>query len=74
MVLHDIDLAILASEESIYLQYQRGIREEFRHLQDEEFLHARRKFLNGTGVKPSYAMKPMSINGKKKPVKISLTN
>ena len=57
MVLHDIDLAILASDETIYLQYQKEIREEFSHLQDEEFLYARRKFLKAVlELNPLYAI------------------
>ena len=45
-VLHDIDLAILASEQDFYLEYQRGIREEYEHLPDEQFFLGRGQFLH----------------------------
>ena len=45
-VLHDIDLGILASDEKIYIEYSKGIREEYGHLNDKQFFLAREKFLN----------------------------
>ena len=45
-VLHDIDLAILASEQDLYLEYQKGIRQEYEHLSDEQFFLGRGQFLN----------------------------
>tara|TARA_B110000014_G_scaffold237511_1_gene203489 strand:+ start:835 stop:1503 length:669 start_codon:yes stop_codon:yes gene_type:complete len=44
-IMHDIDLAILGSEEIIYIQYENGIRAEFNHLTDREFFPAREEFL-----------------------------
>ena len=44
-IMHDIDLAILGSEETIYIQYENGIRDEFNHLTDKEFFPAREQFL-----------------------------
>tara|TARA_B100000953_G_scaffold184307_1_gene151711 strand:+ start:140 stop:808 length:669 start_codon:yes stop_codon:yes gene_type:complete len=46
-ILHDVDLAILASEDEIYRRYEKGIREEYEHLSDQEFFPARKKFLHG---------------------------
>ena len=46
-VLHDADLAILASEEEIYRSYEKGIRNEYQHLSDAEFFPARKNFLHG---------------------------
>ncbi len=46
-IIHDADLAILASEEEIYRGYEKGIRDEYQHLSDFEFFLARKSFLHG---------------------------
>lgn len=60
-VLSDADLAILAAGPTRYAEYVAGVREEYRHLDDDTFRHGRAEILRALLAEPRLFHTPLAV-------------